>query len=113
MMDVFGALKTVGYFHEISVMHIKDHSVWYFILLAFFDKAGCVEKAEYDEYAAFEGKCDGNKDKEMLCVCDTELCNNPNKDDESGVEMIVPQIVMIFSTAFLHTILQFRHLESW
>ena len=48
----------------------------------------------------------------MLCVCDTDLCNNPNNDDESGVEMIVPQIVMIFSTAFLHTILQFRHLES-
>ena len=97
MTDVFGALKIVGF---LKVSNSRNCSVQFFALLAFFDLAGCVEKADYDEYAAFEGKCDGNKDKEMLCVCDTELCNNPNKDDESGVEMIVPQIVLVFLLCF-------------
>ena len=34
----------------------------------------------------------------MLCVCDIELCNNPNKDDESG-EMVA-DFRFIYSHAY-------------
>ena len=45
----------------------------------------------------------------MLCVCDTDLCNDGeeddeiggSEDDESGVKMFVPQITRIFILCFV------------
>lgn len=65
------------------------------ILLAKIDSANCLEKDKYDEIAALDGKC-GNIDKFFVCVCNTDLCNDGKEDDESGVEMVVPQFAMMF-----------------
>ena len=41
-------------------------------------------------------KCGDKDDGYFYCVCDTDLCNDGKEDDESGVEMVVPQFAMMF-----------------
>ena len=61
-------------------------------------KGGCIEKSTYDEINAEESKCKGLSTikERTTCVCNTDLCNDGKKDEESGVERIVPQSTMIF-----------------
>ena len=67
------------------------------ILLGEVFYVGCLPKKDFDDFVAEHGKkCDGERERDLICVCDTDLCNNPNEDDESGVETIVPQIAMVF-----------------
>ena len=68
-----------------------------FSLSAKMTKGGCIEKSTYDEINAEESKCQ-TKNTETVCVCDTDLCND-GKDDQSGVEKMIPQFMMVFTSS--------------
>lgn len=63
-----------------------------------------MKKKDYDQIVLSDGNC--GEDKELgglICLCDTDLCNDGKQDDKSGVETIVPQVVNIFLLSlFVH-----------
>ena len=61
-------------------------------------KAGCIDETTFDDINAEESKCK-IKEGKTACVCNTELCND-GKEEENGVENIIPQFGMILLLIF-------------
>ena len=89
-----GSLRDVSKFHwkekilDFIIIHV-------FVLVAKFTYASCIPKKDFDEINAVDGKC-VNHNTETSCVCTTDLCNDANKDEDSGIGLFVPESTMIF-----------------